>query len=263
MTRRAASFRRFNQRAGMTLLEVILAITALASITTLVAALWAQMRDWTAENASHHVALARERALSLFSEQWDSRVLTVSLGDTGAPAVTLDPHTLTFITTTPLFFRQAPMARVVYHVVKKGGMVVGQSAVYHLMYKESPVWSPVSAAQSPRALANAQTRTLTLFDHADDLRFERWFDESDTSNADRSSIAVGWRVVEDELDIQSQEPPKTDAKSAGAAVDSNPNQPNQPAVSSQNIHTPWRAGRLVGVIQGDSFAWQFLAGRSR
>lgn len=257
--RSASSFPRPPRPTGMTLLEVILAITALASITTLVASLWGQMRDWTSENASHHVALQRERTLALFNEQWDTRVLTVSLGDLGAPAVTFDPKTLTFITTTPIFFHQAPMARVVYHVVKEGGALLGQSAAYHLEYEESPVWSPISAARSPAARTSQPTRRLTLFDQADELRFERWLDEADEPRPDRPSLRVGWFVLQDELEIQSQQANNNEGQTTPDSAQAQ--QPTQ--IADQDSSIPWRAGRLVGAINGDPFAWQFLAGPSR
>ena len=52
---------------GVTLLEVLIATTILASLTVIVSTLWAQMKQWTDETTTHGSALRLQRARSLFS----------------------------------------------------------------------------------------------------------------------------------------------------------------------------------------------------
>lgn len=242
-------------RRAMTLLEVVLAMTVLASISTLVAALWAQTRDWTIENASHQKALRVERAVALLDQQWRSRVLTVALGDAEAPAIALTHETLTFITSTPIFFHDAPMVRVVYRIAREGGYLVGESAVWSLEYEESPVNDPRVAVDTGGVGGAAQSRSLTLLDDAGALRWERWHDPPVES---RRAEPARWIAVGEQDDLV--------VGVASSTIDQGLNDlaaAAEAARQREEIENPLRAGRLTGTIKGASFAWLFVAAPSR
>lgn len=259
----SAFARRNHGAAGMTLLEVVLAVTTLAAMSTLIAGLWSQTRDWTLENASHQTALRRERALNMMREQWESRVLAVTLGGRGAPAVALTERELAFTTLTPILFREHPMARVVYRLIEENAAVVGAHAVWKLEYEESPVRNPASAISS--AAGGDESRTIILLEGLDELRFERWLDESD---APRSGIApprAGWYRVDEAVGVPAR---ATQDTGSAASSSSSASSSAAPPSSSTEVDTEdelpaLRAGRLVGIIKGEPFAWQFLAAPSR
>lgn len=257
-------------RSGMTLLEVVLAITALASISTLVAALWAQTNDWTNENAAHQTALKLEQTLSLLDEQWDARVLTLSLAGVKKDAIRLDDAKLTFITSAPILFRDWPLVRVSYAIERVGGLAVGDVATYRLRYEETRIRNPASATEDASKASQADTRALTLLDRLPELRWERYVDESDSAGADAEAPPPGWAAIGGAVTVAvAKRAGKGDQnQSAGAdqtppsgSVEATPSGSVEktPSGSQDGASTPLRAGRLVGVHRGERFAWQFLA----
>ena len=239
-------------RVAMTLLEVILAMTVLASISTLVAALWSQVHDWTVENASHHRALEVERAVTLLDQQWRARTTSVSLGESGAPAVTLQPDALMFVTTAPVFFHESPMVRVVYRIERTGGYVAGEQPVWTLHYEESPVNDPSTAIGNNGAAGSDRSRRLVMIESAESLQWERWFDPPLER---RGREQAGWTPVDDMLGVSAATPVQTENDVPEAL-------PVEDAPEDDEIET-LRAGRLVGVVQGDPLLWLFIGEPSR
>ncbi len=251
MTRRPRH--RCSPRArGMTLLEVVIATSAMLSITVLVAALWAQTRGWSRENAAHHAALRLDRTLNLLDEQWANRVLGVSLDSAeNAAAVTLTDHKLIFITTTPILHRDAPFVRVTLSTDKPAAMVVGQRSVASLVYSEARVVNPAAGADDS---AVRDERSIVLIEDIEDIRFERWVDESLGVAATRESGGARWQAVTSAVSIAAAERSDT-AERADA--------PPSDAPPARRRSDRLLAGRLIGIIEGKEVAWQFLAGPSR
>ena len=248
---------------AMTLLEVVVATAALASISTLVAALWMQTRDWTRENAAHHVALRVERALTLLDDQWRARIRTVRVSgaDDAAAAVSLSAETLEFVTSAPIFFQDWPMARITLRLERPLAQTVGAHALSRVIYTESPVADPASAASRSGPGADLE-RTIVLLDGAESVRFERWADERDAeapAGQRGRGPAAGWRAVEGALtEAAVEDDDKTEdgaAAEAGATADAGRARDRESA--------PLRAGRLVARIKGDPVVWQFIAAPSR
>lgn len=239
----------------MTLLEVVIAMAALASLSTLVAALWSQTRDWTAENASHHRLLSSERALSLLSEQWETRVVTLSQGPDERPAVRLDGNELQFVTMTPILNRDIPMALVKYRIERTGGAVVGERAHWRLDYFESPVINPASALSGASGSRLHTERRLTLIDNADGMRWVSWIDERGEEAVAPTAARHGWYGIREPLEVAAARP-------ASANEDMTLDEAAKRA-AKQAEKPQLRAGRLVGVLNGEEFAWQFIAAPSR
>lgn len=251
MTRRARH-RRFPPARGMTLLEVVIATSAMLSITVLVAALWAQTRGWSRENAAHHAALRLDRTLNLLDEQWATRVLGVALGSAdAAAAVTLTDRELTFVTTTPILHRGAPFVRVRLRIDKPAAMVVGQRALASLEYSEARVVNPAAGADDS---AVRDERSIVLIEDVEDIRFERWVDESLGADATREAAGARWRGVTSAVSIAA-----ADRSETAERADAPP--PDAPPARRETDRL--LAGRLIGVIEGKEVAWQFLAGPSR
>lgn len=248
------------RRAGMTLLEVILAITALAAISTLVTALWALTNDWTNENAAHHKALRLEQTLELLSEQWESRILTLSLSEKREEAVLLDDASLVFVTSAPILHHDWPLVRVTYTIVRTGGAAVGEEPTFQLHYIEEVVKNPATATADPGAYESFTRRELSLLDGFSELRWEQYVDESGAASKStaRGSAKqpVGWAQVDQTARVASI----VDKKKQKSQDNPSP----QPATSAAaDSAGSLRAGRLVGVHQGEPFAWQFIAEHSR
>ncbi len=99
---------------GMTLLEVLIATTILASLTVIVSTLWAQTKQWTEETTTHDSALRLQRALDLLDHQWESRLIDVKLADGETGIVLVDGTHLEFITTRGVLFPDWPIVKVAY-----------------------------------------------------------------------------------------------------------------------------------------------------
>jgi len=99
---------------GMTLLEVLIATTILASLTAIVSTLWAQTKQWTDETATHDSALRLQRTLNLLDRQWESRLLDAKLTDGDTSAVRVDEDRLEFVTTESVLFSDWPLVKAVY-----------------------------------------------------------------------------------------------------------------------------------------------------
>jgi len=228
---------------AMTLLEVVVATAALAAVGTLVAALWAQTRDWTLENAGHHRRLRVERALTLLDDQWRARARSAPIDRArgrGA-AVALAPETLEFVSTTPIFYRESPMVRVTVRLEMPRVQTVGQARTGRIVYTESPdVGGPASGT----------SRSVALFEDVEEARFERWLDERDAARAD-GPAEPGWREVRGRvIERAADDGPGDDA-------------PAEPSAPAGDDAPALRAGRLVARVNGDTIVWQFLAAPSR
>jgi type II secretory pathway pseudopilin PulG len=247
------------RRAGMTLLEVILAITALAAISTLVTALWAQTSEWTSENAAHHQALRLEQTIALLNEQWEARVLTLSLSAEQEEAVRLNDASLLFVTSAPILHRDWPLVRVTYSIVKEGGAAVGDEPVFQLLYREEMIMNPASAAVDPGASTSATRLEIPLLEGLSELRWEQYVDESDTAKPGSRAQPPSWESIEQDTTVASiVDKDKQDKNKQPPQDPSSTN--TKPAQSkASDSGGPLRAGRLVGVHQGEPFSWQFIA----
>lgn len=253
------------RRAGMTLLEVILAITALAAISTLVTALWAQTSDWTSENAAHHQALRLEQTIALLNEQWEARVLTLSLSEKQEEAVRLNDTSLMFVTSAPILYRDWPLVRVTYTIVQEGGAAVGDEPVFQLLYREEMIMNPASAAVDPGASTSLTRREIPLLNGLSELRWEQYVDESDTAKPGSRAQPPSWESIEQNTSVASivDKNKQDENKQPPQDPSSTNTKPDQSKATDSDSGGSLRAGRLVGVHQGEPFAWQFIAAHLR
>ncbi len=99
---------------GFTLLEVLIATTILASLTVIVAMLWAQTKQWSEEATTHGSALGLQRSLEMLDLQWEHRLVDASLTDGEPGAVRVDDSRLEFITTRGVLFPDWPIVKAAY-----------------------------------------------------------------------------------------------------------------------------------------------------
>lgn len=109
MIRSSATSRAF------TLLETILALTILFVLMGLIAVLWAQARDWTADAQREDGALHITRLVTTIRTQWgDRRSLDPEkpLQDSAG----VSPDAVRFVTASPILFPQWPLVRAEYRI---------------------------------------------------------------------------------------------------------------------------------------------------
>jgi len=164
------------RRAGFTLLEVVLALSIMATITTLVAALWAQARSWGDQNASHLRALNTARVIETAQRQWTDRRQAVDLGVNGVK-VTARPERIEFVTATPILRPDWPIVQAGYVIEPDAA---GPGDTCSLWYEEARVWRFGETTQFDRqqitnpATGDEQPLRLRVLSGVRGLRFERF-----------------------------------------------------------------------------------------
>jgi prepilin-type N-terminal cleavage/methylation domain-containing protein len=168
-------------RRGMTLLEVVLALTIMASLAGLVATLWTQGARWTDERAGHARALRLARALELVRAQWAERRVSLRLDEQGA-SVQAEAGGVTFITTSAVLTPEWPIVRATYSVEPPPHVPATRRS---LVYTEAPIIDPSAAQGRRRPDAGASTiperppeappiRRVVLLAGVENLRVERF-----------------------------------------------------------------------------------------
>lgn len=124
------------RRLAFTLLEVLLAVTVLGLITVLIAAMNAQLRDWTESSDESGESVRIQRAVELMRDQWAARV-RVAGGRGASEELMTDPSYLSFVTSRPVLDPSFPIVRATYRLVPIDPD--DESTRYDLVYEESPV----------------------------------------------------------------------------------------------------------------------------
>ncbi|MCA9312047.1 MAG: hypothetical protein KDA21_12620, partial [Phycisphaerales bacterium] len=189
-------------RSAFTLLELLLAVTVLASVTGLVAVTYSQMNGWVADNGTEQRMMRLHRVLKLMTDQWEDRRTAawaegehrILTGDTG----------IGFLTATPILFPDWPLVRVAYRIVPTPDRAPGAPETWDLLYEEvrvvelgappedeqqkttdnarprtppvdlEAVWDEFDALPETDAWGNPLRRELTLLTHCTELRIERY-----------------------------------------------------------------------------------------
>ncbi|MDX2115431.1 MAG: type II secretion system protein [Planctomycetota bacterium] len=137
-------------RSGFTLLELVLAVTVLASMTTLLAALWAQTLTWARDAGTQQRGLHLPRVLDIMRQQWSDRR---QLRD-GDPGVALAADSVEFLTATPLLHPEWPLATVRYRI-ERDRSTPGAGPLFRLVYEERPL-ADLSAAGGAGSAIDAE-----------------------------------------------------------------------------------------------------------
>lgn len=149
-------------RRAMTLLEVVLAVTLLASMSAVLASLWAQASAWTDDSTSHHRAMRLARVTEMVRSQWADRRTSAALDSAGASAV-VEPGALTFVTATAVLEPGWALVRARYVVERDYETGVGVQAAWRLVYEELPLVDLAAPAGVPgERLGTADNRARNL-----------------------------------------------------------------------------------------------------
>jgi prepilin-type N-terminal cleavage/methylation domain-containing protein len=242
------------RRRGMTLLELLLATTILASIMGLVAMLYGHSASWAAGNQEQSDALRLHRVLQVLSDQWATRRRiaepnVIVLGE----SIDVDDERLRFLTATPILFPEWPLAWVEYRV-EVDPEHRGRGGLHRrLVYRETRV---VDVGEDPdhRAFGPDGRRlgeAIVLLDDCAELRWERFgpsLEELErllalAREGEDGSSAERVRAENEETDRE-EEPPAW-----------------RPIETDYDYPTP--AARLVGTLHEEPFTWPVLTAASR
>ena len=175
---------------AFTLLELLVAVTIIASVSTLLAALWAQTHRWAAENGSSLRTMRLPRAQEFLRAQWADRRGSFRLTDSGE-SVAAEPGRLSFVTASPALFPDWPVVRASIIVERDFETPAGAPPAWKLVYEETKLAdleSPPKEAESLIAEGGGElVRRQTLLGGLARLDFER-FGVGDRSRQKQGSL---------------------------------------------------------------------------
>lgn len=166
-------------RRAFTLLEMLIALTILASITAGIGVFWAQANAWERDNGAHRETLRLERVTRMLREQWNGRraLALEDDGDAGGDGVRVNAGGVSFTTSRAVLFPSWGLVRVRYVIERDPAGGVDGTA-YRLVYEEMRVLD----ASAPGAVGvdgtDPRGRPVgareVLLDGLTALRMERW-----------------------------------------------------------------------------------------
>jgi len=98
---------------GMTLLELLVAMTLVGMMAVVASALWGQLRSWGEEAARAEAALRPHRAAMMLREQWGGRH-SIDDEDETVGRVQAGPGGVSFLTTRPVLHPGWPVVEASY-----------------------------------------------------------------------------------------------------------------------------------------------------
>lgn len=157
---------------GLTLLELLVAVAILVSMTTLAGALWAQTSAWGADAQRMREALLPRQAHEMFRLQWSERRGHVRLDEPEGAGARASDARIEFVTARPMLFPRWPLVRAAYIVVPDDAP---GSALLHLEYEERRVTHPdVSTLDEYDGAGVPMAERVRLLEGCTFLRWE-WY----------------------------------------------------------------------------------------
>lgn len=241
---------------GFTLLELLLAITILASISALVAALWAQTGAWAGENSLSHKTMRLPRVRELMRAQWADRRGAFQLTPSGSSVVAM-PDRLSFVTATPILFPDWPLVRAEYIVERDYDTPAGAPPAWRVAYEEtrlSDLGQPPQKVDDLIASGRGdEAGRYILLDGLSVAAFERF------GTGDRSIQRSGSLVEPDE---PSEDPKRPIAPAVNIKPDKDEDEQRwRPFELEYGGLIP--AVRLTGIYEEEAFSCVFVIAGSR
>jgi prepilin-type N-terminal cleavage/methylation domain-containing protein len=162
-----------SHRRGFTLLEVVLAIALLASMSVLIGALLSQTREWSEDSGNAGASLRVTRVIEALREQWGSRRTAVGITENGA-SVSVSPEAILFVTARPLLFTDWPLAIAEYRIEEDFTSSAGQGRRWKLIYTERRVTAMKDETSDKTDFAGrALVESITLLSNCEALEWQR------------------------------------------------------------------------------------------
>ena len=257
-----------HMRRGLTLLELLVAVTLLASLLSLVAALWAQVDGWAVASGRVEDRLRLAHFERLAQTQWNAR-LSQKIGE--APRVVLTPGSLSFITSEPILEPASPVVLARYAIEPAPGTDAPEAS-RSLIYEETPVQllapgsreesTDVSDEDGERSQGQREEEaedrdvvrkaggraSTTVIAGAQVMQWQRWFDAFDRADARR-----GWGAPVPEPGEQEDDGSPLagfNAETDDEAGEGGSSESGDPTGSP-------RAVRMIARVNGREVAWLF------
>jgi hypothetical protein len=239
--------KRIQSYCAFTLLETLLAITVLASMSLLIAQAYRIAHESVSGGAHMERAVTVQRVLRLAADQWSYRrsvpLETTSDDeqpeDSGGPK--LLPDRVGFITATPVINPRWPLVEATYRIVPSRN-IESAAPVWDLVYDERPL----ASLQAVRQAKNYDVSTLVVLSSCDELRMDRLAPPDDPVRQ-----ATAAPVSDEEMDGVEGDVPNQAL--AWIPFEINP----QAEVSGEDAVAP-HAVRIVGRYQGEQFSCVFV-----
>ncbi len=230
----------------MTLMEMLIAITLLATLTGLLSSLWGQLGDWARQNQFAGESLEIQRAIGFLDEQWGSRRAVLRVGEEGKNSWDVTPEELQFVTSTPALFPDWPLVavRVTFEIEDSLRRTADGRQFAKLLYEETRLIDMSTMPDQPRdALGRDMSSRITLLDDCVELRFE----QLDLRSAARARA----RGLADEEELSPWRPVEARSLLHEALRE-----------EEDEVALP-RAIRIRGERRGEEFACELIAEASR
>lgn len=249
---------------GMTLLEVLLAVTIMASLMGLVASMIGQAREWTEVSEVDRVLMRVQRVGEAMRSQWTDRRSSMALDERGRRVITT-PTELRYLTATPLLFPEWPLVAATYRIEPESTRGTMRGLTWRLVYEEVRV-SGMDELPDQYALditGQALRDSTVLLAGCTELRWERF------GRGER--VDESGSVPEEEEEDDKGASPDGSAASGGQASERGARRDRleDPDELEEEQRYLWReftdgyegfvpAVRLVGDYEGERFGWVFV-----
>lgn len=245
---------------GFTLLELLVAITIVASVSALLGALWAQTHRWASENGSSLRAMRLPRVQEFLRAQWADRRGSFKLKDSGE-SVAAEPGKLSFVTASPMLFPDWPVVRATCIVERDYNTPVGAPPAWRLVYEETKLANlaapPIDAEKLIAEGKGELVRRFVLLAGLARLEFER-FGVGDRSRQKQGSLTNESAPVDRPTASDKGDPHIT----APIGTPSGDERRDEDKKKWRRFDEPFRgempAVRIVGEYEGEAFSCVFV-----
>jgi len=263
---------------AFTLLEVVVALTIMATVFGLLSALWYQAADWNTERLAVERAVRVDRFERILQRQWAARLDIPATETRGSiPVAAIKPGALVFATDAPLLLHDAAFVVATLSIEPPPGEVVfPERTPQTLVYREHEVLRPaelwldidrVRTALRDGLATDGRAASLDALTDARGLRFEVWkagFEVREGERPGWSPIAPG-EFQPPGVDFD-PDPEDDEGIAATAAPPSGPADPDDvvDAEADDRVRTNLpRAVRLIGRHNGREVQWPLIDRASR
>ena len=245
--------------AGMTLLELLLALTVMASVMGLLGTLMGQARSWTQRGATDQVLMRLQRVGEAMRAQWADRRTAVDLDEEGRK-VAATASSLRFLTATGMLFPEWPLVVAEYRIEADTQHFSSGGVLWRLVYEETRLsgMEEIPGAYAVDVRGRPMREAMVLLEACPELwweRFGRGTDADGIRGAGRRGTEGGGRAVDGGGSDAPEDARGAESGARGAGEEERAYR-WRPLEEGFEGFVP--AVRLVGAHEGERFGWVFV-----